>query len=36
MCPCIPAGAHMFAAVGQAARHAPRYIELLHKGDGET
>ena len=29
------AGLHMLAAVGQAARHAPRYIELLYKGDPE-
>jgi leucyl aminopeptidase len=29
----VKAGMHMMAAVGQAARHAPRYIELLYKGD---
>jgi leucyl aminopeptidase len=26
-------GLHLLHAVGQAARHAPRYIELTHKGD---
>ena len=29
----LPAGLHMLHAVGQAARHAPRYVELLHAGD---
>jgi len=29
----LPAGLHLLHAVGQAARHAPRYIELSHKGD---
>ncbi len=29
----LPEGLHMLHAVGQAARHAPRYVELLHAGD---
>lgn len=31
----LPAGLHLLHAVGQAARHAPRYVELQHKGDPE-
>ena len=31
----LPAGLHLLHAVGQAARHAPRYVELLHMGDPE-
>jgi hypothetical protein len=30
----VDAGLHLMHAVGQAARHAPRYIELLYKGTG--
>jgi leucyl aminopeptidase len=29
----VSEGLHMLHAVGQAARHAPRYIELFHAGD---
>ena len=29
----LPLGLHLLHAVGQASRHAPRYIELTHKGD---
>lgn len=29
-------GLHLLHAVGQSSRHAPRYIELKHKGDPES
>ena len=29
----LPLGLHLLHAVGQASRHAPRYIELTHEGD---
>ena len=29
----VEQGLHLMAAVGQSARHAPRYVELLYKGD---
>ena len=31
----LPEGLHLLYAVGQAARYAPRYVELLHAGDPE-
>lgn len=29
----LEAGLHLLHAVGQSSRHAPRYVELVHKGD---